>query len=172
MILELLFYPGVIIHEFTHFLACILLGVKVTKIKFGLKESYVQHQDVHNWKTIIIAIAPFLLSNLIATLGIWYAVKFCPEFYFFAIILWLAITIIFQSVPSKKDIQNVDSKIVSIYKGIAKSHFLLQIPLFLANTIIIIPLKLFNFLMLIFNKYQLLKIVLIIAVFHLGIWLA
>ncbi|MDD4983887.1 MAG: M50 family metallopeptidase [Candidatus ainarchaeum sp.] len=172
MFLELLFYPGVIIHEFTHFLACMLLGVKVTKVKFGLKESYVQHHDVHDWKTIIIAIAPFLFSNIIATLGIWYAVKFRPEFYFFVIILWLAVTIIFQSVPSKKDIQNVDAKIVSIYKGIAQKHFLMQIPLFLINTIFVIPLKLFTFLMLIFNKYQLLKIVLIVAVFQIGIWLA
>ena len=172
MFLELLFYPGVIIHEFTHFLACVLLGVKVTKIKFGLKESFVQHHDVHDWKTIIIAIAPFLLSNIIAVLGIWYAVEFRPEFYIFAIILWLAVTVVFQSIPSKKDIENVDSKIGSIYRSITKKHFLMQVPLFILNTTIIIPLKLFTFFMSVFNKYQLLKIVLIVAVFQIGIWLA
>jgi hypothetical protein len=169
MFLELLFYPGVIIHEFTHFLACVLLGVKVTKVKFGLKESYVQHLDVHNWKTILIALAPFILSNIISILLIIYTLKIRPAFYIFAIFLWIAITVAYHSAPSRKDIENVDKKIISIYKSISSKNILLQLPILILNTILFIPLKIFDFIMILFNKYPLLKIILIAIVFQISV---
>ena len=43
--LPYIFYFGVIFHELMHLFTCILLGVKVKKVRFGLKESYVQHED-------------------------------------------------------------------------------------------------------------------------------
>ncbi len=168
MILELLFYPGVIIHELTHFIACVLLGVKVTKIKFGLKEAYVQHLDVNNWKTIIIALTPFILSNVIALTIIYFTLKIKPAFYVFGLVLWLALTIIYHSVPSRKDVDNVDKKIIGIYKNISSKNVLLLVPLFILNTVIFIPLKIFTFILIIFNKYPLLKIILIIAVFQIS----
>lgn len=169
MLLELLFFPGVIIHELTHFLACILLGVRVTKIKLGLKESYVQHLDAQNWKTILIALAPFMLSNIIAILIIVLTLKVRPTFYIFAILLWIAVTIIYHSVPSRKDINNVDKKIISVYKSISRKHILLQLPALILNTLIFIPLKIFDFIIILFNIYPLLRIVLIIAIFQISI---
>jgi len=167
MLLEILFYPGVIIHEAMHFLACLLLGIRVTKVSFGLKTSYVQHVDSNAWKTILIALAPFLLSNFIASIIIYYTLISRPDLILFLILLWVALTIIYHSIPSKKDTENVDKKVSQIYRNLKTKKVLPLIILFISNTLLIIPLKLFTFLINIFNKWAWLRVLLILAVFQI-----
>ncbi len=45
-------FPGVIFHEMSHFIACIILGVRITETKFwGLEEAHVKHEEPSLLKT-------------------------------------------------------------------------------------------------------------------------
>ena len=72
-ILRSIFYmPGVVTHELSHHIFCIIFNVKVIKVcYYNFKDSsgYVRHEKPkHLYQDILIAVAPFFLNTLLGGL--------------------------------------------------------------------------------------------------------
>lgn len=161
-IMHILFFPGIIIHESAHALACLLLDVPIKKIKFlGKSGGYVVHEDSRTDKIIIIALFPFIFNILLALL--------CARIYLFSfepfiklLMVWIGISSLLFSIPSDKDAENAYIAIKKTYT-IKQSWglFLLKIllsPLVLA---ILVLLGIFK----VFDKFMAIRLILI------AIWL-
>src|SRR5574343_407177 len=126
-IMHILFFPGIIIHESAHALACLLLDVPIKKIKFlGKSGGYVVHEDSRTDKIIIIALFPFILLLMV----------------------WIGISSLLFSIPSDKDAENAYIAIKKTYT-IKQSWglFLLKIllsPLVLAILVLLGIFKVFD----------------------------
>ncbi|MDO8626946.1 MAG: hypothetical protein Q7K42_00640 [Candidatus Diapherotrites archaeon] len=120
--LNLLFFPGVILHELSHVFACALLGVGVREIKFfGTREAYVLHDSGPAYKILLITLMPLILGNLLA-FGIIHSINFYNlnlETFFFA---WLAFSFMFFSFPSKQDIDNSLNTLFGLYHSKVFGH--------------------------------------------------
>jgi len=105
-LMHILFFPGIILHECAHALACLLLGVQIKKIKFvGKDGGYVIHEDSKTYKIIIISLFPFIFNILISLL--------CAKIYLLTIdpfykllMVWIGIAALFFCVPSDQDTDN------------------------------------------------------------------
>ena len=104
-----LFYPGVILHEFAHLITCIFLNVKVSKLKFGLKESYVKHNSTGPIRMSLIALAPFYFGFVVSYLIILFSKNL--GFLYFLFFNYLAFAFLYNSIPSIQDIKNIVSAI-------------------------------------------------------------
>ena len=72
-ILKSIFYmPGVVIHELSHHIFCIIFSTKVIKVcYYNFKDSsgYVQHErPKHLYQDVLIAIAPFFINTFLGGL--------------------------------------------------------------------------------------------------------
>ena len=116
--LSILLFPGVIFHEFSHYVACKLLGIKVMKVKwFSTSEAYVVHAVPNAWKATIITIAPFLLGNAFGIFLFISANDLLASFNPLSILFyWFAISIVYFSFPSDQDAKNAFGSIVGMYK--------------------------------------------------------
>ena len=104
----ILFFPGVVSHEISHLLACLLTGTRVYGIKlWGLKEAYVKHEEPGIFSMIFISIAPLIFNSLIALffiyLGLVYTAK---DIGLAAISWWLALSLAYHAFPSLDDTNN------------------------------------------------------------------
>jgi len=163
-----LFFPGMIFHEFSHLIACYLVGVKVKKVKFfGLNEAYVIHENPDALKSIIITIAPFVLGNLIA-------------FYFFTssfnqltssnpigfIFLWLGFSLAHYSFPSSQDAKNTFNSFKDFYSfRLIKGNMLSRLIVLISIPFVFVPLFICLGLMLLFNYFYFLRLLWIAFVF-------
>jgi len=112
-----LFFPGVVFHELSHLLACILLGVRVTKVKFwGTSEAFVQHEISTLWKNIGIALAPFGLSTFTAFTLIHIA-NTTSTLQLKIIAYYFAFSIAFHGFPSHVDVNNATKTFIASYKN-------------------------------------------------------
>lgn len=157
-VIHLLFFPGIIIHESAHALACLLLGVEIKKIKFlGKTGGYVVHEDTRNDKIIIIALFPFLFNIFISLLcARIYILSFHPFVKF--LMVWLGISSLLFSIPSDKDVKNA-------YEAIKKTYTIKQnLSLFMIK-ILFTPLILLLLMLLgllkIFDKFIIIRLVFI-----------
>ena len=116
--LNFLFFPGMVVHELSHFLACEFLGVKVSKLKlFGTKEAFVEHAKPNAWQSVAITLAPFFLCNLFAFMLFNYANALAGAQNIVSIIaLWLALSFAIFSFPSKQDALNAFNSFIDFYK--------------------------------------------------------
>lgn len=68
--------PGIIIHEFSHQLFCVLVGVKVFKVKyFQLKNpaGYVEHAQPRNFiQAFFVSVGPFIFGTILSLLLFWF----------------------------------------------------------------------------------------------------
>jgi len=98
-----LFFPGLIIHELAHYLACVLLGSRVYSVTFwSPKGGVVVHQRVRPSSSVLISLAPFFLNNLLAFYFITAAVD---GYGFWALSAWwLAFSLTIYSLPSMHDL--------------------------------------------------------------------
>ena len=168
--LRLLLYPGIICHEFMHLFACIFLGVKVKKLKFGLKESFVEHANSDSFRIFIIGTAPFFFGNLIAFFLIIFALKrFISFFWLFALILWIAISIIFYSIPSSQDTKNISSSLMIKINKLFNQGFFGVLTGLLLFLVIYIPIYFFLLIFNLFERYEILRIILIYFIFMFAI---
>lgn len=111
-----LFFIGITIHEIAHAIACIILGVKIRKIKlFSFTEGYVVHDESRSYKNILISIFPFFFNILIAFLGILLLKKEIHIFYKI-IVIWISISALFFSIPSRQDADNVFESVKKSYR--------------------------------------------------------
>ncbi len=114
-ILNMLFFPGIVLHETSHALACLLLNVPIKKIKFiGKEGGYVVHDDSKSYKIIIISITPFFL-NIFFSLVFARVVLLESSFYLKVFFTWLALSSIYFCLPSAEDVKNVFSVIRRTY---------------------------------------------------------
>lgn len=112
------FFPGMIFHELSHWIACLLLGVRVSKVKlFGSSEAFVEHAKPNAWQSVLITIAPFVLCNVLAFQFFLYGLDFASTMNLFAIVfLWFAFSLAIFSFPSKHDALNAFGSFLDFYK--------------------------------------------------------
>ena len=115
---NIVFFPGMIFHELSHLIACLLFGVKVRKVKFfGLNEAYVVHEQPGAAKSVVITLAPFLLGNFIALslFALSYNQLFFERNFFGFVFLWLAFSLVMYSFPSNQDAKNTFDEFKEFY---------------------------------------------------------
>ena len=149
-ILRSIFYmPGVVIHEISHHIFCIIFKTKVIKVcYYNFKDSsgYVRHErPKHLYQDVLIAIAPFFLNTFIGSLVAYPTIINKFSTLGLLSLNWqdmlrmiISISIGMQAIPSKGDS-------LSMWNFIGESdmNFLLKI----AAKLIIAPLVLVVFLL-------------------------
>ena len=156
--MHILFFPGIILHESAHALACLLLSVPIKKIKFfGKSGGYVVHEDSRTDKIIIIALFPFIFNILISLIcARIYLLTFEPFIRF--LMIWIGISALLFSIPSDKDADNSFEALKKTYtRKQSMAMFLLKIILSPLALIILIILGIFK----IFDKFIAIRLILI-----------
>lgn len=125
-VLDILTFPGVIIHEWSHKFFCNYFGVQVYKVKyfqFGKREAgYVTHEPARKfWQTFWISSGPIFINTLFAL--ILSAVVFSIDGNIYDIkhivLYWLAFSVGCHSFPS-----DADAGVVLEYsKNQIRNHF-------------------------------------------------
>ncbi len=144
LIISILTFPGVIVHELAHQICCRLCGVIVYQVKYFQFQNpcgYVVHENVSNpWKTLCITLGPFFINT------IWGIVVVCfPAFCAFGncemmyqndpimrvftdILFWIGISIMMHAFPSIGDANNLvkilDDEEVGIITKIISAPFI------------------------------------------------
>lgn len=158
-----LFYPGVILHEFAHLIMCIFLNVKVSKLKFGLKESYVKHDNTGPIRMSLIALAPFYIGFLVSYFAILFSKSL--DFGWFLFLNYLVFAFLYNSLPSIQDIKNIISSIKeSIIKDWKKS-FSRKLLLLLKIPLIFLPIYICAKIIGLIDKFEILRMFYVIIIF-------
>ncbi len=109
-------FPGIVIHELSHVLGCLLTGAKITKIKlFSFKGGYVRYRKVGPVRSMIISFFPvvgglaalFILTQVV-TKGASFQIildTFGLGFRFW-IFFYFSVSIIICMIPSMQDLKN------------------------------------------------------------------
>ncbi|NCP72483.1 hypothetical protein GW835_03790 [archaeon] len=109
-------FIGITIHELAHAFACIILGVRIRKIKlFSFSDGYVVHDESRSYKNIIISIFPFFFNIAIAIIGILLLKKEMILIYKL-LIIWVSISALFFSIPSRQDANNIFDSVKKSYR--------------------------------------------------------
>jgi len=149
-ILRSIFYmPGVVTHELSHHIFCIIFNAKVIKVcYYNFKDSsgYVQHErPKHLYQDVLIAVAPFFLNTLLGSLVAHQTIINKLPTLGLLSLNWrdifsmiISISIGMQAIPSKGDALSMWNFI-----GESNMNFLLKI----AAKLIIAPLVLVVFLL-------------------------
>ena len=149
-ILKSIFYmPGVVIHELSHHIFCIIFDTKVIKVcYYNFKDSsgYVRHErPKHLYQDVLIAIAPFFINTLLGGLVAYPTIINKVQTLGLLSINWrdilgilISISIGMQAIPSKSDA-------LSMWNFIGESD--MNFPLKVIARLIIAPLILVVFLL-------------------------
>jgi len=162
---RLLFYPGVIVHEFSHLIMCLLLGVKVSKLSFGLNESYVKHANTGPIKMALIALAPFYLGAILGTLGFYFGkMNLSGNLILFLIFNYVGICILYNSIPSHQDTKNILGAIEEGIKKEWKLSFLNKLFVLIKLIFLYTPLFIIAQIVNIFEKFEFIKVLYVLVV--------
>ena len=115
VVISVLTFPGVIVHEAAHLLFCRLAGLAVFDVRyfrFGNPAGYVLHENTTDFrKNFLITMAPFFVNSAFcvlfcsaAFLPIWEFQLDDPIAYFF---YWLGLSIGMHAFPSTQDLKNI-----------------------------------------------------------------
>ena len=149
-ILKSIFYmPGVVIHELSHHIFCIIFDTKVIKVcYYNFKDSsgYVRHErPKHLYQDVLIAIAPFFINTFLGGLVAYPTIINKVQTLGLLSINWrdilgilISISIGMQAIPSKSDA-------LSMWNFIGESN--MNFPLKVIARLIIAPLILVVFLL-------------------------
>ena len=149
-ILRSIFYmPGVVTHEISHHIFCIIFNAKVIKVcyyNFNNSSGYVQHErPKHLYQDVLIAIAPIFLNTFIGGLVAYPTITNKLSTLGLLSLNWrdilsmiISISIGMQAIPSKGDALSIWN-----FVGESNMNFLLKV----AAKLIIIPLVLVVFLL-------------------------
>ena len=118
------FFPGVIFHELSHFLACILVGARIIGGKFwGKKEAEIMHEELGGLRGYFISSAPFLFGSFAAIvfiylgqLGVTLMRGSIRELAQVILFYYLGMSIAFHCFPSKRDAMNARRELSSSYQ--------------------------------------------------------
>ncbi|MDD5163463.1 MAG: M50 family metallopeptidase, partial [Candidatus ainarchaeum sp.] len=102
------FFPGIVFHELSHYLACVLVGVRVREIRlFDPEEAFVRHEVPKAWQSPIISIAPFAIGTILGLGLLIFAFELVSRMFLLSVLFyWLGLSIILFSFPSKIDAMN------------------------------------------------------------------
>jgi hypothetical protein len=110
MLVSLVTFPGVIVHEWAHKFFCDRAGVPVAKVSYfrlGNPAGYVIHAPATKYShAVLIDIAPLLINTVIALLFFFFAM-FARNDILLYILCWLGISIAMHAFPSGEDTQNL-----------------------------------------------------------------
>jgi len=104
-------FPGIIVHELAHQLACWLMKVPVYEVRyfrFKRPNGYVVHERTKNYRqTVVISMGPFVVNSIVGcaifSFGYMSAVFGFSEL----LLLWLGVSIMMHAFPSKVDLDYV-----------------------------------------------------------------
>lgn len=102
--------PGVIVHELSHALFCVLAKVKIVRIKlfgFGNPAGYVTHAEPTKfYQSFLISFGPLIVNSL---LSMFLFSQFKHPYYHWQSILflWLGVAIGLHAIPSAKDAKSL-----------------------------------------------------------------
>jgi hypothetical protein len=118
MPLHFLFFPGMVFHELSHYFACILCGVKVSKVKlFGSSEAFIEHAKPNAWQAVLITLAPFVFGNIAGFFLFSNAIDLANSLNVLSFVFfWLGFSLALFSFPSKQDAINAFSSFIDFYK--------------------------------------------------------
>jgi type III secretory pathway component EscS len=114
LIVGIVTFPGVIVHEMAHQLFCRICKVPVFEVKylrFGNPVGYVLHEPVRSpYKNLAISIGPFLVNTVVGALIALPAAIHVLEFEDYSdplklVVIWLGISILMHAFPSTGDAQ-------------------------------------------------------------------
>lgn len=114
-IISIITFPGVIVHEFAHFLFCRIFGVAVFEVCYfraGNPAGYVIHEPPrYAWQHVLIGIGPFFVNTIIGVLiALPAAVNFqgtSNSGLLDLALMYLGISIAMHSFPSTGDAQSI-----------------------------------------------------------------
>ena len=114
---SIVFFPGMILHELAHYFACVLLNVRVHKVKlFDFESAFVVHDKAVAWKAVIITLAPFFLNNFLGLEIIKIAIQLFNNSFIFSIILfWLSVSLFYFCFSSLQDAKNAFNSSIEFY---------------------------------------------------------
>jgi len=121
ILISIVTFPGVIIHELAHQIFCYLCKVPVYEVKyfqFKNPNGYVAHEKIDSpLKNLIIAIGPFFINTLLGAIILFPASIEVTAFSVATsplniLIYWLGISIIMHAFPSTGDAQNIIENIL------------------------------------------------------------
>ena len=143
-LISVLTFPGVIVHEAAHMLACKLRNVAVLDVcffRFGNPAGYVIHEEVNNFNSaFLISVGPFLLNSVLCILICF--PSYLPIHFFGLthplsyILVWLGVSIGMHSFPSNQDAKNLlyyARKEVKEFNLLAIISFPIVLIIFIAN---------------------------------------
>lgn len=115
IVISILTFPGIIVHELGHLLVCRLLGVQVHKVcyfRFGNPAGYVVHDAPGSaMRHILIGIGPFALNSVVGALialpGMLPLVQLHSASRFGYILIWLGVSIAMHAFPSTADANGI-----------------------------------------------------------------
>jgi hypothetical protein len=116
ILISIVTFPGVIIHELAHQIFCYLCKVPVYEVKyfqFKNPNGYVAHEKIDSpLKNLIIAIGPFFINTLLGAIILFTPSMETAAFAFSTdivniLLYWLGISIIMHAFPSTGDAQNI-----------------------------------------------------------------
>ena len=161
-----LFYPGVIMHEFSHLIACLLLQVKVSKLSFGLHESYVKHDTTGPIRMALIALCPFYFGFVIGCTLFYFAkISFASQIVWFFILNYLGICILYNSIPSAQDTKNIFNTIEDHIKKTWKKSFADKLLIIFTIIILYMPIFIIAQLVTAFDKFEILRAFYVLCIF-------
>ena len=115
IVITIVTFPGVIVHELAHQLFCRWFKVPVFKVVYfqaANPAGYVVHETpVHKWQTILISIGPFIVNTVIGALVALPASL--PVFKFDSagpldyLLIYLGVSIAMHSFPSRGDANSI-----------------------------------------------------------------
>lgn len=119
MIISLLTFPGIVVHELAHKIFCNIARVQVYKVcyfRLGNPSGFVIHEPAGSYgKALLIDIAPFLINTLISLLLFTIAINL-PSSQVAYLLYWLGISIAMHSFPSNSDADNIWNQSKSSWK--------------------------------------------------------
>jgi hypothetical protein len=118
--LELLLFPGILFHELSHYATCILLGVKVGK----LKPTSVTHEKTTPWKNFLISFAPFIFGTAVGAVLLWVGhtglknalIPTTTDYAMIGFFYWLGFALISFCFPSETDATNAITTLFEFYE--------------------------------------------------------
>lgn len=122
ILIAIITFPGVIVHEIAHQLFCRITRVPVLEVCYFRVQNpcgYVIHESTdHPWKNFIISTGPFFLNSIIGMIVLFPAAIEVIEFKnysnpFSLFLAWLGISILMHSFPSRGDASNLYKSVIN-----------------------------------------------------------
>lgn len=136
--LQVVFAPGVVVHELSHYLTCRLLRVPVYEVdlfSFGTRAGYVEHAVPRSYtKRLLVALAPLVVNLSLGVAAFWAGTQLSGWYTILA--LYLGFVVITHSLPS-----SVDAKTLLPRRRLGYLY-----PLFLVSAPLIVVLLVANWL--------------------------